>query len=98
MSLDEDWIPSKIQAAGSSDKTGLRFLLVVDAKSEAKQKELAKKLEAEGFAVTLRSSVKKEPKAAKEKKGKKGEVTARKRRGAPKAYTRRRTPTGPPRS
>jgi hypothetical protein len=102
MSLDEDWIPSKLKseiaAAGSSDKTGLRFLLVVDAKSEAKQKELAKKLEAEGFAVTLRSSVKKEPKAAKEKKGKKGEVTARKRRGAPKAYTRRRTPTGPPRS
>lgn len=91
--LDEDWIPSKlkqeIQAAGSADKTALRFLLVVDVKSEAKQKEWAKKLEAEGFSVTMRSSVKKEPKAA--KKGKK-EVTARKRRGAPKMYTRRRTP------
>jgi hypothetical protein len=98
--LDEDWIPSKlkqeIQAAGSSDKTALRFLLVVDVKTESKQKEWAKKLESEGFSVTLRSSVKKEAKAA--KKAKKGEVTARKRRGAPKAYTRRRTPTGPPRS
>lgn len=100
MALDEDWIPSKlkneIQAAGSSDSTGLRFLLVVDTKTESKQKEWAKKLEAEGFSVTLRSSVKKEPKAKKEKKGKK-EITAKKRRGAPKAYTRRRTPTGPPR-
>jgi hypothetical protein len=98
--LDEDWIPSKlkqeIQAAGSSDKTGLRFLLVVDVKSEAKQKEWAKKLESEGFSVTLRSSVKKEPKEKKGKKGKK-EVTAKKRRGAPKMYQKRRTPTGPPR-
>ncbi len=97
LSLDEDWIPSKlkneIQAAGSSDKTALRFLLVVDVKTEAKQKEWAKKLESEGFSVTTRSSLKKEPKAT--KKGKK-EVTARKRRGAPKTYTRRRTPTGPP--
>lgn len=102
LSLDEDWIPSKlkqeIQAAGSSDKTALRFLLIVDVKTESKQKEWAKKLESEGFSVTLRSSVKKEAKAKKAKKGKKGEVTARKRRGAPKAYTRRRTPTGPPRS
>ncbi len=100
--LDEDWIASKLKneitAAGSSDKTALRFLLVVDVKSEAKQKEWAKKLELEGFSVTLRSSVKKEAKEKKAKKAKKGEVTARKRRGAPKPYTRRRTPTGPPRS
>jgi len=100
--LDEDWIPSKLKsevaAAGSSDKTALRFLLIVDVKTEAKQKEWAKKLEAEGFSVTLRSSVKKEPKAKKAKKAKKGEVTAKKRQGAPKMYTRRRTPTGPPRS
>jgi hypothetical protein len=99
LALDEDWIPSKLKneivASGSSDKTALRFLLVVDVKTESKQKEWAKKLESEGFSVTLRSSVKKEPK---KKKAKKGEVTARKRRGAPKAYTRRRTPTGPPRS
>lgn len=100
--LDDDWIPSKLKneiaAAGSADKTALRFLLIVDVKSESKQKEWAKKLEAEGFSVTLRSSVKKEPKAKKGKgKGKK-EVTAKKRRGAPKPYTRRRTPTGPPRS
>lgn len=99
LSLDEDWIPSKLKneiaAAGSSDKTALQFLLIVNVKSESKQKEWAKKLEAEGFSVTLRSSVKKEAKA---KKAKKGEVTARKRRGAPKAYTRRRTPTGPPKS
>lgn len=97
--LDEDWIPSKLKneiaAAGSSDSTALRFLLIVDVKTEAKQKEWAKKLESEGFSVTLRSSVKKEPKQKKGKKGKK-EVTARKRRGAPKPYTRRRTPTGPP--
>ncbi len=101
LALDEDWIPSKLKneiaAAGSSDKTALRFLLVVDVKTEAKQKEWAKKLELEGFSVTTRSSLKKEPKASKGKKGKK-EVTARKRRGAPKAYTRRRTPTGPPKS
>lgn len=103
--LDEEWIPSKLKnevaAAGSSDTTALRFLLIVDVKSESKQKEWAKKLEAEGFSVTLRSGLKKEPKGAKAKKGKKakkGEVTARKRRGAPKTYTRRRTPTGPPRS
>jgi hypothetical protein len=100
LALDEDWIPSKlkqeIQAAGSSDKTALRFLLVVDVKTEAKQKEWAKKLESEGFSVTLRSGMKKEPKQ-KKSKGKK-EVTARKRRGAPKPYTRRRTPTGPPKS
>ncbi len=100
LSLDEDWIPSKLKneiaTAGSSDKTGLRFLLVVDTKTEAKQKEWAKKLEAEGFSVTLRSSVKKEPKE-KKKKGKK-EITAKKRRGAAKMYHKRRTPTGPPRS
>ena len=101
LALDEDWIPSKLKneiaAAGSSDKTALRFLLVVDVKTEAKQKEWSKKLEAEGFSVTLRSSVKKEPKAKKAKKGKK-EVTAKKRRGAPKMYQKRLTPTGPPRS
>lgn len=100
LALDEEWIPSKLKnevaAAGSSDKTALRFLLIVDVKTEAKQKEWSKKLEAEGFSVTLRSSVKKEPKA-KKKKAKK-EVTAKKRRGAAKMYTRRRPPTGGPKA
>jgi hypothetical protein len=97
MALDEDWIPSKLktevasEAAGGS--TALRFLLVVDVKTEAKQAEWAKKLESEGFSVTKRSSVKKEPKAAKKAKAKKGkkEITAR-RRGVSKMYTRRRPP------
>jgi hypothetical protein len=99
MALDEDWIPSKlrneIMAAGSSDKTSLRFMLIVDTKTEAKQKEWAKKLESEGFSVTLRNSQRKEPKAKKAPKAKraKGEpknpVTA-KRKGTVKMYTRRK--------
>lgn len=97
-SLDQDWIASKLKAEISADgaggSTAMRFLIIVDAKTEAKQKELAKKLESEGFVCTLRSGLKKEAKAKKAKGGgrKKGEVTARKRRGAPKMYTRRRTP------
>lgn len=103
--LDNDWIPSKLKtevsAEGAGGKTAVRYLLIVEVPTETRQEEWAKKLEAEGFSVTKRSSLKKDAKEKKAAKGgrkKKGEVTARKRRGAPKPYTRRRTPTGPPRS
>lgn len=93
--LDEDWIASKLKqeitAAGAGGDSSMRFLLIVDTKTEAKQKELAKRLEAEGFSCTLRAGLKKEPKEKKAKKTRaKKEITARKRRGAPKPYTRRR--------
>lgn len=95
--LDQDWIASKLKhevlAAANGGETAVRYLLLVDAKTEAKQKELAKDLEARGYTCTPRTSVRKQrkKKAPKAKRGKK-EVTAKKRRGAPKMYTRRRPP------
>jgi hypothetical protein len=96
--LEQDWIPSKLRseiaAAANGGESALRFIIVVDAKTEAKQKELAKQLERDGYTCTLRSGLKKKKaqKAPAAKRAKKGEITARKRRGAPKMYTRRRTP------
>ena len=98
LSLDEDWSPAKLateakKAAAGGDDSALRFLLVVDCQTEKKQGEVKAALEKDGYAVTARTSVRKAPKAAKPKREKKGEVTAqKKRRGAPKMYTRKRPP------
>lgn len=85
--LDEDWIASKLKSEIAADGAGgdsaMRFLVIVDAKTEAKQQALAKQLEADGYACTLRTGVKKEKKA-KAKKGK------GKRKGAPRPYARRK--------
>ncbi len=69
----------------------MRYLLIVDAKSEAKQTELAKKLEGDGFGVTKRTGVKRDrvAKKAKPKSGAKKPAAAKKA-GAPKPYARKR--------
>lgn len=86
--LDEDWIASKLQtevtAAGVGGKTGMRFLLIVDTLTEAKQTKLAADLERDGFKVTKRTGVKHE------KKGKPAITARAKRQGAKRPYTRRR--------
>lgn len=94
--LDNDWIASKLKSEVQSDQVGgeskMRFLLIVDCGTEAKQTAVADRLEKEGYGVTKRSGVKKEAKATKAKaaKGKK-EITARgKKRGVVKPYARRR--------
>lgn len=92
--LDENWIASKlkseVQAASVGGKTGLRYLLIVDAGTEPKQAALAKKLEGDGYGVTTRTGIKRDPKPAKKPKGKK-EITARgKKGGHVKPYARRR--------
>jgi hypothetical protein len=70
----------------------MRYLLIVDAKSETKQTELAKKLETDGFAVTKRTGVKRERKAPKAKGAKKPAAAkgAKKKAGAPRPYARKR--------
>lgn len=94
--LDQDWIASKmkseIAAADAGGSTAMRFLLIVDAKTETKQKELAKKLESDGFSVTMRESVKKERKVGEKKVAgkKKGKGT-----GTPRPYARKRAKTKP---
>jgi hypothetical protein len=94
--LDEDWIApklkSEIAAEGVGGSSGMRYLLIVDAKSETKQTELAKKLETDGFAVTKRTGVKRERKAPKAKGAKKPAAAkgAKKKAGAPRPYARKR--------
>lgn len=93
LALDNDWSPSKLKAEvdgiGASAETGLKFILVVDCGTEARQGEVKADLEKQGLAVTVRTSVKKAAKPAKPKK----EVTAKKKRtGPPKMYARRRVP------
>lgn len=93
LALDNDWSPSKLKAEvdgiGAAAETALKFVLVVDCGTEAKQAEVKADLEKQGLAVTVRTSVKKAPKPAKPKK----EVTAKKKHsGPPKMYARRRVP------
>jgi hypothetical protein len=93
--LDEDWIASKLKAEVQADDAGgaskMRFLLIVDAGTEAKQIALADRLEKEGYRVTKRSGLKKEAKPKKIKGEKKKVVTTRgKKRGVVKPYARRR--------
>lgn len=94
--LDEEWIASKLKSEIQSEAVGgeskMRFLLIVDCGTEAKQDALAKSLEKDGFSTTKRAGVKKEAKPKKKLKGeKKKEITARgKKRGVVKPYARRR--------
>jgi hypothetical protein len=98
--LDQDWIASKLKseiaAAAAGGSTAMRYLVIVDTKTESKQKELAKKLEGDGFTVTVRTGVKKErkPKAKKATSAKKaaGAKTggAKKKAGTVKPYQRKR--------
>lgn len=93
LALDNDWSLSKLKAEvdgiGASSETGLKFILVVDCGTEARQGEVKADLEKQGLSVTVRTSVKKAAKPAKPKK----EVTAKKKRtGPPKMYARRRPP------
>lgn len=96
---EEDWSVPKLKteitaANAAGGKSAMRFLLIVDCKTEPGQGKLAKELEGRGLSVTSRSGLKREPKAKKKGKAKRGEVTAQKRKkGAPKMYTRRRPPT-----
>jgi len=93
--LDEDWIASKlkteVQAAEVGGKTGMRFLLIVDAGTEAKQTKLAATLEKDGYKVTLRTGIKREAKAKKPKKLKAGAVTARAKKGGRRPYAPRKS-------
>lgn len=94
--LEQDWIASKmkteIEKSQHGGSTAMRYLLIVDTKTEAKQNELAKKLEGDGFTVTKRTGVKRERKSAKKSpKAKKltGGKSAKKT-GAPRPYVRKR--------
>lgn len=88
-----DWSVAKMKveiASRTEDgKSKLRFLLIVDCGTEAKQTKLADELEMQGFKTTKRQSVKRDAKPKKEKKRK--EVTAKKR-GPKKMSANRRVP------
>jgi hypothetical protein len=90
--FNDDWIASKLRSeidkAGDGAKTGMRFLIIVDAQTEAKQKALAAQLEKDGFACTLRSSVKRERKGKKARKAAAPKVG--KRKGGARAYQRKK--------
>jgi hypothetical protein len=93
--LDEDWIVSKLKSEISAAEAGgsqaLRFLVIVDAHTEAKQKALAAELEKQGYPCTLRSGLKREVKEKRARKAKGGiRKGGAKRRGAPKPYARRK--------
>lgn len=101
--LDQDWIASKLKSeiatASAGGSTAMRYLLIVDAKTESKQNELAKKLEGDGFTVTKRTGVKKErkakAKAAKKATAKKASGGGKKKGGGtPRPYTRKRPKDG----
>lgn len=87
-----DWSVSKLKVEVASrteeGRSKLRFLLIIDAGTETKQEKLRTELEGQGFKVTTRQSVKREKKEKKPRAKK--EVTARARKAAPKASTRRR--------
>lgn len=93
MSFEQDWSASKlrdeIQGASTATESVPQFLLVVDCRTEANQSAAKTYLESKGLTVTVRNGMKKKPKVKKLKAAKK-EVTAKKRSGAPKPYTRRR--------
>lgn len=99
--LDQDWIASKLKSEITASAVGgtsaMRYLLIVDTKTESKQNELAKKLEADGFVVTKRTGVKKERKAkskkapaAKKAAAAKTSGGAKKKAGTPRPYQRKR--------
>lgn len=91
--VEGDWkiarLKMEIVKAGEGHSS-MRFFLIVDCITEARQEKLQQQLEADGFSVTVRSGLKRSKKV-KAKRGKK-EVTARARRPS-KMNTRRRTPT-----
>lgn len=93
-SREGDWAVSKLKveiALRTEDgKTKLRFMLIVDAGTEAKQQKLAVDLETQGFGVTQRTGKKRDAKPKKVKKAKK-EVTA-KSKGKGKMSANRRRP------
>lgn len=71
MCLDDSWtaakLKSEVDAKSVGGKSGMRFILIVDAGTEAKQTALAKALEKDGYSVTKRTGIKR---VAKTKKGK----------------------------
>ena len=94
---ENDWSLSKLRAEVAAAKAGgeskMRFLLIVDVRTEALQEKVGAELEGRGYHVTKRTGLRKEAKPKKAAKAKKGPVTAqRKHKGAPKMYTRRRAP------
>lgn len=93
-SRENDWSVAKLKTeiAAASTTKKLAFWLVVKCATEVQSDKLAKQLEAEGLTVVQHSGIKKLPSAKKAAKVKKGEVTARKRRGRAKLSTSRRPP------
>ncbi len=93
--LDEDWIASKLKtevaAVAAGGKSGMRFLLIVDAGTEAKQGKLADTLERDGYQVTKRTGVKRDKTKGKKaaKKGKAGPITARSKKGGARPYSQK---------
>lgn len=96
-SREGDWssrkLATEIGVAAAKGKTTVKFWLIVECGTEARQEKLAEKLTAEGYGVKKQDKVVKVAKAKKPKKEKRGPVTAqKKRRGAPKMNTRKRLP------
>lgn len=71
----EDWSPAKLKteiaSATESGKQSLRFWLIVQCGTEAKQEKLSAELEKEGYVVVKKSGVKREKKAPKPRASKK---------------------------
>jgi len=95
--LDEDWIASKlkseVQASEAGGKTALRFLLIVEVKTEAQQEKLAADLTTQGHRVTTRTTQRTvtpaKPHTPRRKKTAAVTARAKRRSRTPRAYARR---------